>query len=82
MCREGIIPTYQLINTGGYDHARMFTMQVIIALAGTLTVTWARVDQSQRAPVRNKLKSWDLVFLKLMKMGSLNKLALDSLNSQ
>jgi len=26
--REGIIPTYQLINTGGYDHARMFTMQV------------------------------------------------------
>jgi len=26
--REGIIPTYELINTGGYDHARMFTMQV------------------------------------------------------
>lgn len=26
--REGIIPTYQLINTGGYDHARLFTMQV------------------------------------------------------
>eukprot|EP00092_Neocalanus_flemingeri_P028932 GFUD01031415.1.p1 GENE.GFUD01031415.1~~GFUD01031415.1.p1 ORF type:complete len:633 (+),score=147.08 GFUD01031415.1:135-2033(+) len=28
--REGIVPTYQLMNTGGYDHARLFTMQVTL----------------------------------------------------
>ena len=31
-CRQGISPVYALLNTRGYDHHRLYTMQVITTL--------------------------------------------------
>ena len=43
-CRQGISPVYEILNTRGYDHSRLFTMQVVIhvVISGMMMMSGAR----------------------------------------